>query len=161
YGRERPIAPALHRHWWHGSALALRLRHGRILAHATRYPALRRRVPARQPHSFPGRWVGEAVCGRGYGGRTSGRSMNGGQGATVITSLHDIPLYASDGAGPEEIEHLRGVGGEHLQRSDLPVLQFDHVDDRQVEMAPIGGGRLLAPQDHHAVAGLQYERLQP
>src|SRR5262249_30619108 len=81
YGRERPIAPALHRHWWHGSALALRLHHGRILAHATRYPALRRRVPARQPHSFPGRWVGEAVCGRGYGGGTSGRSMNEGQGA--------------------------------------------------------------------------------
>jgi len=36
-------------------AFALRLRHGRILAHATRYPALRRRVPALQPHSFPDR----------------------------------------------------------------------------------------------------------
>src|SRR5215471_1591668 len=56
-------------------------------------------------------------------------------------------------AGPEEFEQRRGVGGEHLQRSDLPVPQFDHADNRQVETAPIGGGRLLPPQAHHAVTG--------
>src|SRR5215472_13086167 len=64
-------------------------------------------------------------------------------------------------AGPEEFEQLGGVGGEHVQRSDLPVPHFDHVDDRQVEMAPVGGGRLLPPQDHHAVAGRHDERLHP
>src|SRR5215471_16842863 len=62
-------------------------------------------------------------------------------------------------AGPEELEQLGGVGGEHVQRSDLPVPQFDHVDDRQVEMAPVGGGRLLPPQDHHPLAGRHDERL--
>src|SRR6516165_3425290 len=63
--------------------------------------------------------------------------------------------------GPEELEQRRGVGGEHVQRSDLPVPQFDHVDDRQVETAPVGGGRLLPPKDHHPVAGRPDERLHP
>src|SRR5262249_44557800 len=55
-------------------------------------PALRRRVPTLQPHSFPGRWVGEAVGGRGYGGGTSGRSMNDGQGANRdhIVTIHSF-----------------------------------------------------------------------